>query len=384
MKYRNSVIYSNRDSKFSLTNSCNDKMLKNLFLNNLNKISKNNIDLIKNLNNTFRNYQLNLNQKDIKIANNLFNISTNRVINIRNKIKKSEKLFHQYEEQYGFNSAINMSKIINNNSNPCLLNESKVKDDFFRNLIHINKNRNKNNDKNAIIEEYNSKKYNFRRYSANVNYKNDMKQKFMKLIINEKKIQKKIRKIDQLNTLFSAIETIEKKEIINGNKFFKVENKKRELLSFFKDLKKDKKLFNYNYIRNRHKQRKNKNKNCLSEEKSIIRENISKFSHIKSENNIKDYNNKTLFNLKINKNNDNKKVIPQIFLSTSNSKSNLSNIKNSKIENLSDISNIESTSKNKKNIIFSSSFPNLNHLSKNTNIKRNINYSLYNISHIEK
>ena len=93
MRNRNSAIYSFRDSKsnYKITNSYNDKILKNLFLNNLNKVSQNNIVLIKNLNNTYRNYEKNINQKDSKIANNLFHIGKNRVINMRNKIKYSEK-----------------------------------------------------------------------------------------------------------------------------------------------------------------------------------------------------------------------------------------------------------------------------------------------------
>lgn len=391
MRNRNSAIYSFRDSKsnYKITNSCKDKILKNLFLNNLNKVSQNNIVLIKNLNNTYRNYEKNINQKDSKIANNLFHIGKNRVINMRNKIKYSEKLLRQYEEEYGFNSAINMNKFINanNNSIPSLLSESKAQKEKLKNAIEKYKNNNKKNDVDYIIQEYNKKKNknHYNRYSVSINYKNSMK-KLMKIIINENKIQKKIRKLNQLDTLYSAIETVSKREIVNDNKHFKVENKNRELIPFFKDMKKDKKIFNYNYIRNRFKHRKKKNNICLSEERSINRDNITKFSYIKT--NFKNDNKmKTFFNQKKNKNNDDKKIIPQILLSTSNSKSNISNIRNSKdlkIENISDISNIESTCTNRKNINFSSSLPNLNHHSKNVKPKKDINYSLNNIFHIDK
>ena len=129
MRYRNSINFtlrnsrsgkSNQNSKYNDTNPYSDRVLKNFFLNNLNRMSRKNIDLIKNLNNTFRQYELNMNQKDIKISKNLFNISVNRVTNIKNKIKLSEQLFRQYDEKYGFNYA-------NNFSSPDLLNESREK-----------------------------------------------------------------------------------------------------------------------------------------------------------------------------------------------------------------------------------------------------------------
>ena len=124
MKFRNSINYFINDnkrkinfhSKYNEKNPYNDKVLKNFFLNNLNKLSIKNSDLIKRLNDTFRNYELNLNQKDVKITNNLYHVSVNRVLDLKNKLKRSEQLLREYENQYGFNSTRYNNRINNNNS----------------------------------------------------------------------------------------------------------------------------------------------------------------------------------------------------------------------------------------------------------------------------
>ena len=140
MKFRNSINYFINDnkrkinfhSKYNEKNPYNDKVLKNFFLNNLNKLSIKNSDLIKRLNDTFRNYELNLNQKDVKITNNLYHVSVNRVLDLKNKLKRSEQLLREYENQYGFNSTRYDNRINNNNSVHHLLSEPKEKENNSR------------------------------------------------------------------------------------------------------------------------------------------------------------------------------------------------------------------------------------------------------------
>ena len=305
---KNSVSSSLRDSKGKIKknlkhneiNSYDDKILKNFFLNNLDRISKKNKDLVKNLNTTFRNYELNLNQKDVQITNNLFQISANRVLNMKNEIKKSDRLLRQYEEQYGFNSAIN---------NKLLLSETKEKEDNSKNSLSrsdISKKNKKENLKNNIsIDSKEEKETNFKRFSVNFNYKTNMK-KYMKIILNEKKHEKKLRRVEQLTELFSAVETVEKKEVIDDNKYFKVE--KINFIPFYRDKLKNKKRIDFNYVRNRNKLKRNKT-NFLSEEKLFHGSDIHIFSNAKSEENMKKNN------ININKNiNENKKIKKIILL----------------------------------------------------------------------
>ena len=384
MRYRNSINFtlrnsksgkSNQNSKYNETNPYSDKVLKNFFLNNLNRMSRKNIDLIKNLNNTFRHYELNIDQKDIKIAKNLFNISVNRVTNIKNKIKLSEQLFRQYDKKYGFYYA-------NNFSSPDLLNESREKKEKIKvkNNISIDMDENKSDilyeeNKNDNISNTNEKGGNgkdFKRYSINYNGKNNIK-KYMKIIVNEKKIEKKVKKVEQLAKLFNAVETVEKKEIIEENKFFKIDSNKIKFIPFYRNNKnKIKKKIDFNYLNSRCRIRKNKNK-FLSEEKLMRNGTFVTFSQIKSESNIKDITNNhsnTFYNNKIKNNKEGKKneLTPKIILSTPNNKSitktnsNITSLKDLHTENTSShISNIQSAiSRNKKNIVISSSsFPNL-------------------------
>ena len=396
MRHRNSVNYILKDSKsvkpninsrHKEINSYNDKILKNIFLNNLNHISKKNIELIKNLNNTFRNYELNLNQKDIKITNNLFNISANRIFNLKNKIKLSEQLFRKYDEQYGSNSIHNFSNINNTTSK---LSESKEKKEKTKSNISIDI-----NDKD-ILKENEEKKYqnlktekkmDIKRYSVNCNKKNNARQ-FMKIIINEKRMEKRIRKVEQLTKLFNAMETDEKKDIVEDNKLFKVDDKKNKFILFYRNNNdKNKKKIGFNYLHNRCRIRKNKNK-FLSVEKLMPNGTFVSFSDIKSESNIKDNNNSysnTFYNSnkKINTNTNSKymdkqKPIPKILLSSPNNKSKLEN--NSNITYLKDLqtentssrtSNIlNASSRNKTNLIISSSFPNFYQKPKNNDKRK--------------
>lgn len=248
MRYRNSISYSIKFEKdrLNLHPKNNDRVLKNMFNNNIDKKLKYNSDFIKNLNNTFRNYELNLNQKDIKITNNLYNISVKNFFDMKNKLKRSERLIKQYDNQFEFFNTKQLNKIKNGNNNinteKLSLNnkEENSRNLFIPNIIETNKNNYKNEDENKI-EHFDSKKKsfekltknNFKRHSVIYDDKNDVK-KFKKIIINEQKIKERMRKIDQLSKLFNDVDMIEKREVIDENKFFKVE-KNISLLRFHKE-----------------------------------------------------------------------------------------------------------------------------------------------------
>ena len=210
--------------------------------NNIEKKLKYNTDFIKNLNNTFRNYELNLNQKDIKITNNLYNISVKKFFDMKKKLKRSDKLIKQYSNQFEFFSTKNLNKYNNINSEKFLLNnkEENSKNVFTPNISELNNSNNIHQDENKS-EHFDLKKKgfekitrsNFKRHSVFYDEKNNIK-KFKKIIINEKKIKERMRKIDQLSKLFNDVDMIEKREVIDENKFFKVE-KNISLLRFHKE-----------------------------------------------------------------------------------------------------------------------------------------------------
>ena len=288
---------------------------------------------------------------------------------MRNEIKKSDRLLRQYEEQYGFNSAIN---------NKIKLSESKEKEDNSKNSLSWSdiSRSNKKEKENVISieskeENKEIKKSFFKRMSVNFNYKNNMK-KYMKIILNEKKHEKKTRRVEQLTKLFSAVETVEKKEIIDDNKYFKVD--KIQFIPFYREKLKNKKKIDYNYVRNRNKLNRNKI-NFSSEEKYLPGSNILIFSNVKSEENIKN-NNTNINNKKINGNKKNHKI----FLSSPNSKSNnINSYKYIKKNNLLDSSNNTNSTRNRNNIILSAlSIPNIN----NKHYKKN--FSLLSFSPIDK
>ena len=381
MKFRNSINYFINDnkrkinfhSKYNEKNPYNDKVLKNFFLNNLNKLSIKNSDLIKRLNDTFRNYELNLNQKDVKITNNLYHVSVNRVLDLKNKLKRSEQLLREYENQYGFNSTRYDNRINNNNSVHHLLSEPKEKENNSRknlslnmsNLSKNNKSRNSRNnncedDKNKninISKESKNKKsvnevdikndINNKRLSISYNNKNNMK-KYINIMINENRIKNKMRKIEQLSKLYNEVDKIEKKEIIDDNKFFKVENKNIKYMSFYREKIKDKKKYHFNLGYNKYKFKKIKDK-YIYEDKS-------------------DYNYKTFY----------KKLIPKLALNSSDKTVNKNNF-----SDLSDISNSQINSRNKNSNFLSLSFPNIQSKNNKKEIinyspieKKNLNYSL--------
>ena len=397
MKYRNSVNYSNNksiknfNSKYYDNNLCNDKIRKNIFLNNLNRISKNNSNFIKNLNSTFRDYEVNLNQKDIKITKNLYNITVNKVFNMKMKLKHSEQLLREYDEKYEFNTTRDYNKKNNKNIDNILYKskekEENSKDNFSMNISNIienNKNKNehfyytpKDNKKKSFnrIPTYNEN--NFKRYSINCNKKYNIN-KYMKIIINEKKIRKKMKKIEQLTKLFSAVEVVEKQEIIDENKFFKIDKKEKKFIPFYREKINNKNKININSISKRFKLRKNNDEN-LSEEKSINSQKITSLSFNKTKTKEKDINNNTYS--KIYKDIKQIKLIPKLFLSLSNNKANLNNICINS-ENLSNIHKLPKSARNKKNIFFSSSFPNFNFSSNNN--RRDIKTSLLCFSPKEK
>ena len=246
MRQRNSISYSVKFAKdrINIHQKSNDQVLKNRFNNNIEKKLKYNSDFIKNLNNTFRNYELNLNQKDIKITNNLYNISVNKFFDMKNKLKRSERLIKQYSNQFEFFNTKNLNKINNFNTEKFQLNynkEENSKNVFTPNVSEINITNNNHQDEENKSEHFDSKKKsfekitrsNFKRHSVFYDDKNDEK-KFKKIIINEKKIKERMRKIEQLSKLFNDVDMIEKREVIAENKFFKVE-KNTSLLRFHKE-----------------------------------------------------------------------------------------------------------------------------------------------------
>ena len=167
-------------------------------------------------------------------------------------------------------------------------------------------------------------------------------------MINENRIKNKMRKIEQLSKLYNEVDKIEKKEIIDDNKFFKVENKNIKYMSFYREKIKDKKKYHFNLGYNKYKFKKIKDK-YIYEDKS-------------------DYNYKTFY----------KKLIPKLALNSSDKTVNENNF-----SDLSDISNSQINSRNKNSNFLSLSFPNIQSKNNKKEIinyspieKKNLNYSL--------
>ena len=233
------------------------------------------------------------------------------------------------------------------------------------NLSKNNKSRNSRNnncedDKNKninISKESKNKKsvnevdikndINNKRLSISYNNKNNMK-KYINIMINENRIKNKMRKIEQLSKLYNEVDKIEKKEIIDDNKFFKVDNKNIKYMSFYREKIKDKKKYHFNLGYNKYKFKKIKDK-YIYEDKS-------------------DYNYKTFY----------KKLIPKLALNSSDKTVNKNNF-----SDLSDISNSQINSRNKNSNFLSLSFPNIQSKNNKKEIinyspieKKNLNYSL--------
>ena len=281
MRQRNSISYSDKFAmdRINIHQKINDQILKKRFNNNIEKKLKYNSDFIKNLNNTFRNYELNLNQKDIKITNNLYNISVNKLFDMKNKLKRSERLIKQYSNQFEFLNTNHLNKINNINTEKFQLNnkEENSKNVCTPNISEINNTNNNHQDKENKSEHFDSKKKglekitgsNFKRHSVFYDDKNDVK-KFKKIIINEKKIKERMRKIEQLSKLFNDVDMIEKREVIDENKFFKVE-KNTNSLRFHKDNLTPKK----NIYSARYRCNLTKSKTGLSSDKRSKQDNFS-------------------------------------------------------------------------------------------------------------
>ena len=242
MRQRNSISYSVQFEK-DISKKRKEQVLRNILNNNIYKELHYNNDFKKDLKNTFRNYELNLDQKDIKITNNLYNISVNKYFDMKNKLKHSEKLIKQYDNQFEFINNKPLNNVNNINTEKFLLNikEKNSKDITTPQFNETNKIHNNNNQDESKIEYVDSKKKVFEKFTRN-NFKlhsvlydeKSSLQKFKKIIINEKKIKERMRKIDQLSKLFNDMDMIEKREVIDDNKFFKVE-KNISLLRFHKE-----------------------------------------------------------------------------------------------------------------------------------------------------
>jgi hypothetical protein len=221
MRQRNSISYSVQFEK-DISQKRNEQLLRNILSNNIDKELQNNKDFKKDLKNTFRNYELNLNQKDIKITNNLYNISVNKFFELKNKLKHSERLIKQYDNQFEFITKP-FNNVSNINTEKLLLNnkEENSKNIVIPKLSEINKNNNINYQDENKIENIDTKKKSIEKFTRNniklhsvfFDDKNNLK-KFKKIIINEKKIKERMRKIDQLSKLFNDVDMIEKKEDI--------------------------------------------------------------------------------------------------------------------------------------------------------------------------
>ena len=347
MRRRNSISYTNKKRKTNIfsrnreTNKYNEKINKNRFLNNLEKKLKNDNDFIKKLNNTFKNYELNIKRRDTKIATNLYNISVNRFINMKNKLKKSERLLREYDNQYGLNFQRNIRKINTNKTDKILLSKTQKKDEDYKDnnssiFSEANINHNdeyclsKNSRQNSKKDINNGK---FKRHYSVYYNENNYAKKFRKIIINEKKIREKMRRIEQLTSLLNDLDVIEKKEAIDNNKCFKVEKTSVKYLPFYR-----KKINGENRVKSalyRFKLNKNKIK-LLSEEKSIYNKKNISFSPKKKESSIK--------NLKKN----------------FRSQFNMNTLSDFNSDNLSNISNIQKNMKRSKYSYSSSSFLNFN------------------------
>ena len=244
MRQRNSISYSIQFEK-NIPQKRNEQLLRNILNNNIDKELQYNNDFRKDLKSTFRNYELNANQKDIKIANNLYSISVNKFFDMKNKLKHSERLIKQYDNQFEYINSKPLNNVSNINTEKLFLNikEENSKNNITQKFSETNKNNNNNynNQDENKIEIVDSKKKsfekftrsNFKLHSVLFDDKNNLK-KFKKIIINEKKIKERMRKIDQLSKLFNDVDMIEKREAIDDNKFFKVE-KNISLLRFHKE-----------------------------------------------------------------------------------------------------------------------------------------------------
>ena len=348
MRQRNSISYSVQFEK-DIPQKRNEQILRNILNNNIDKELQHNNDFKKDLKNTFRNYELNLNQKDIKITNNLYNISVNKFFDMKNKLKHSERLIKQYDNQFEFINAKPLNNISNVSNEKFLLNikEENSKNFATRKFSENNKYNNYQDEKK--IENIDSKKKsfekftrsNFKLHSVLYDDKNNL-QKFKKIIINEKKIKERMRKIDQLSKLFNDVDMIEKKEAIDDNKFFKVE-KNISLLRFHKENLTPRKNINSA----RYRSNLVKKKIRLSSEKvSNLGQNNFSFSPRSNENN-------NIINLK--NNHWGRKVI---FTPISRNKYNLNELSSDK----SSINNVKKnyssfnfdSKQNKKNDVYSS------------------------------
>ena len=212
MRQRNSISYSIQFEK-NIPQKRNEQLLRNILNNNIDKELQYNNDFRKDLKSTFRNYELNANQKDIKIANNLYNISVNKFFDMKNKLKHSERLIKQYDNQFEYINSKPLNNVSNINTEKLFLNikEENSKNNITQKFSETNKNNNNNynNQDENKIENVDSKKKsfekftrsNFKLHSVLFDDKNNLK-KFKKIIINEKKIKERMRKIDQLSKLF--------------------------------------------------------------------------------------------------------------------------------------------------------------------------------------
>ena len=388
-RLRNSVSYgtnSNNSTKKKEWNPYGFRILRNLFFNKLDQISKSNSDFVKNLNNTFRDYELNINQKDVKIPNNLYNISVNRVLDMKNKLKLSDQLLREYEDNFLYITSSDYNK-----NNKTSLYESKDKNftSLMNNSFNMDNNKDNREMKNSNDNIFYSSKdctmkksvhlsdldvNHFKRYSVKCDLKNN-ENKYMKIIINEKKIQKKMKKIEQLTKLYNAIEVVEKQELVDENKYFKIDNKDKVFIPFSRREKMDKILLNYNKKNYLCKIRK-KNNYTISKDKSIFNKSNTLLTFNKNKNN--DNNEKSSIYSYYNKNDKQMKITPKKFVSRSNDKSNSPNINDLNIDSLSNISRTPYNTRNKRDYLFLTSFPHIKNLS-NTK-KRNIKKSLLNIS----
>ena len=358
MKYRNSVNYKLKFSKGNKNkspenkdNNFNKQVSKKILLKTLERNLRKNSEFIINLNNTFRKYELNLHQKDEKISRNLFNISANKFFNMKNKIRKSQQLIYKYDNQYGYNNENHFNKINikKNNSNKLLKSKENTKDNNSLSISYTSKNNEEdnhiiyyisNNSKKDIKEELKSDNE-FKHYSLYIDEKNNEK-KFKKIIIDKNKVMERMRKIDKLAKLFNEIDILEKKEIIDNNKCFKLDKKPNNYLFFHKNKNINKSKINS--ARNIFKLKKRKIQ-FLSEEK-FTNSNIN--------------NNSNTFLIKKNENNKNnscerKKSIPKLLINYSKGKTNLNNISDLNSENFSFISSMPTSDKNRKEFNKSSS-----------------------------
>jgi hypothetical protein len=219
-----------------------------------------------------------------------------------------------------------------------------------------------------ILSDIDDNKY-FKHFSIKYDYNKNNVNKFMKIVLNEKKIRKKMKKIERLTKLYSAVDCVEKKEFIDENKFFKIDKKDSSFLPYYREKKKNTILLNYNKNNYLYKLGKKKN-TSVDKEKSIYNQSNSLFSFNKNKNNENSISN--IFDI-----NKNFKKAPKIFLTPITDKSSTTFLNDLNIDSLSNISRIPNNIKNNRDKLFLTSFPN-NIYSKIKN--RNIKSSLFNMN----